>query len=68
MAQSNPSVPIHPAPRHLLGICHLVALGGGKLSEHLCPGLGHLSILLEAVNIGPFLIFQKKIYTHLDSL
>ena len=43
---------------HLLGICHLVSFGGGDLSENLCPGVGHLSILLEAVNTIPFSILH----------
>ena len=52
MAQSTPSMLI-PA---FSGICHLV----GNLSENLCPGVEHLSVLLEAVNIVPFRIFIFK--------
>ena len=37
MAQSIPSV------RTLPGICHLVAPGGGNLSENLCLAVRHLS-------------------------
>ena len=33
----------------------------GNLSENLCPGVGHLSSLLEAVNIVPLSIFHLKI-------
>ena len=33
----------------------------GNLSESLCPGMGHLSILLQAVNIIPFSICHLKI-------
>ena len=51
-----------PPPGHLLGICHLVGSGGGDLSENHFPGLAHLSILLEAVNVVPFSIFHQKIY------
>ena len=29
--------------------------------ENLCPGVGHLSNLLEAVNVIPFAIFHLKI-------
>ena len=54
-AKSMPSVPMPPG--HLSGICHLVGPGGGDLSENLCPGVRHLSILLEAL----FNISLKKI-------
>ena len=57
MAQSIPSVPI-PSPR----ICHLIGVPAvGNLSQNFCPGVGHLSILLEAFNDVPFLIFHLKI-------
>ena len=56
MAQLIPSVPIPPP---YPGICHLVVgAGGGDLSENLCPGVGRLSVLLEAVNVAPFSIFH----------
>ena len=46
------------------GICRafvmLPGLGGGELSENLCPGVGHLSILLDAVNVVLFSIFHLK--------
>ena len=49
MAPSIPKAcPSHP------GICHLVGPSEGDLSENLCPGVGHLSILLEAVKVVPF--------------
>ena len=51
-----------PPPGYLLDICHLVGPGGGDLSENHFPGLVHLSILLEAVNVVPFSIFHQKIY------
>ena len=50
MAQYIPNVLIPPG--HLSGFSHL-----GNLSENLCPGMGHLSILLEEVNIAPFQYF-----------
>ena len=61
MARS--SVPISPQAfvRHLSGICHLVRPRDWNLSENLCPGVGHLAILLEAVNVVPFSIFHQKI-------
>ena len=54
MAQYIPSVLIPPG--HLSGFSHL-----GNLSENLCPEVGHLSIILEEVNIVHFSIFQLKI-------
>ena len=36
-------------PGHLSGICRLGGPGGGDLSENLCPGVGHSSILPEGV-------------------
>ena len=42
---------------HLSGICHLVGPCGGDLSENLSPDVGHWSILLEEVNVVPFLYF-----------
>ena len=56
MAQPIPSDPFPSPPPTggggwlLSGFCHLVGLGGGDLSENLCPWVGQLSILLEAVN------------------
>ena len=38
----------------------LPGLGGGELSENLCPGVGHLSILLDAVNVVLFSIFHLQ--------
>ena len=55
MAQSILTVRTFP------GICHLVAPGGGNLSENLCPAVRVCQILLEAVNVVPFLIFYLKI-------
>ena len=55
MAQSISSVLIPPG--YLSGICRLVGPCGGDLSENLSPGVGHLSILLEEVNVVPFLYF-----------
>ena len=53
IAQAIPSVLIPPPPPgHLSGFSHL-----GNLSENLCPEVGHLSILLEEVNITPFQYF-----------
>ena len=50
-ASVNPSVSIPPTPPsgHLIlsGICNLVGLVVGSLSEKICPGVGHLSVLLE---------------------
>ena len=43
------------------GICHLVGPDVGNLSDSLCPGMGHLSILLEAVKVIPFSIFHLQI-------
>ena len=67
MAQSIPSVPIHPPPLppHLSGILAFVTWSVpavGDLSENLCPGVGHLSVLLEAVNnnVVPFSIFNNS--------
>ena len=66
-ASVNPSVSIPHTPPlgHLIlsGICNLVGLAVGGLSENLCPGVRvrHLSILLEeAINIVPFSIFHLK--------
>ena len=61
MAQSIPSVSIP-----LSGICHLVSLGGGEFVGKPLPGVGHLSILLEAANSVLFLIFHPK-YAYIDS-
>ena len=55
MAQSISSVLIPPG--HLLGICRLVGPCGEDLSENLNSGVGHWSILLEEVNVVPFLYF-----------
>ena len=58
----------HPLP---LGICRAFVIlpvpRVGNLTENLCPGVGKLSILLEAVKIVPFSIFELKNYGYLDS-
>ena len=55
------SKPAHSPP----GICRVFVILSvptvGNLSESLCPGMGHLSILLQAVNIIPFSICHLKI-------
>jgi len=60
----------HPPPLPL-GICRAFVIlpvpGVGNLTENLCLGVGKLSILLEAVNIVPFSIFELKKYGYLDS-
>ena len=38
----------------------LPGLGGGELSENPCPGVGHLSILLDAVNVVFFFTISLK--------
>ena len=43
------------------GICHLVGPDVGNLSDSLCPGVGHLSVLLEALKVIPFSIFHLQI-------
>ena len=45
----------------------LPGLGGGELSENLCPGVRHLSILLDAVNVVLFSIFHLKKYVYLNN-
>ena len=60
MAQSVASVPSFHLPGHLSGIFHVVGPSGGDLSEPLFPGVGHLSILLEEVDVVPFSIFHSK--------
>ena len=67
MAQSIPSVPSTPPPPSPR-ICRALAFvtwsvpAVGDLSENLCPGVGHLSVLLEAVNnnVVPFSIFNNS--------
>ena len=61
MVQSIPGVPFPPGIRQMSVTLSVPAVG--NLSENLCPGVGHLSILLEAVNIVPFSIFHLKICT-----
>ena len=39
----------------------------GNSSENLCPGVGHLSILLEAVYIVPFFQYFTSKYAYLDT-
>ena len=57
MAQSIARVPILPVA--FFGFFfYLVGPGGGDLSQNLCPGVGHLSILLDAVTVVPFSIFH----------
>ena len=63
MAQSIPSVPIHPPPPRICRASVTWSVPAvGDLSENLCPGVGHLSILLEAVNnnVVPFSIFNNS--------
>ena len=57
VAQTIPSVPIPPSGH--LSSCRFP--GGGKFVTKLLPGVGHLSILLEELNVVPFLIFHLKI-------
>ena len=45
----------------------LRGIGGGELSENLCPGVGHLSILLDAANVVLFSIFHLKKYVYLNN-
>ena len=49
MVQLIPSMPI-PFPPPAMGI------------SHVCPQVGHLPILLEAVKVVPFPTFHYKIY------
>ena len=60
MAQPILSVlsPAPPPPQHLSGIVILSVPVVGL--ENPFPGMGHLSILLEAVDIVPFSIFHLK--------
>ena len=58
---------------HPLGIFRafvmLPGLGGGELVENPCLGVGHLSILLDAVNVVFFFsIFHLKKYVYLNNL
>ena len=39
----------------------------GNSSENLCPGVGHLSIILEAVYIVPFFQYFTLKYAYLDT-
>ena len=60
------SIPRDPTPRQPLGIGRVFVILSvqevGNLSANLCPGyVGHMSILLKAVNIVPFSIFQITI-------
>ena len=54
----------------ILSICRafvmLPGLSGGELSENLCPGVGNLSILLDAVNVVLFSIFHLKKCVYLN--
>ena len=66
MARGLRSHPPPPTPRQPLGIGQAFVILSvpevGNLSANLCPGyVGHMSILLKAVNIVPFSIFQIKI-------
>ena len=58
--QACPSPPKNIPP----DICRAFAILSfpvvGNFSEHLCPGVGHLSNLLEAVNVIPFSKFHLK--------
>ena len=58
MAQSIPRVSIPPG--HLSGICHLVDPGSGEFVRKPLLGGGHLSVLLEAIDIAPFSISSIK--------
>ena len=58
-AQTIPSMPTPPPHPPAFVILSVPVVG--SLSENLCLGVWHLSILLEAVNIVPFSIFQLKI-------
>ena len=60
MAQVIQSV-ILPHPGLCQALVTLSVLTVGNLSENLCLGVGHLSILLEAVNLVPFSIVHLKI-------
>ena len=60
------SIPRDPTPRQPLGIGRVFVILSvqevGNLSANLCPRyVGHMSILLKAVNIVPSSIFQIKI-------
>ena len=50
MVQLIPSMPITSSPPPAMRI------------SHLCPQVGHLPILLEAVKVVPFPTFHYKIY------
>ena len=53
ITQSIPGMPSPP------GIYHLVGPGGEEFVRKPLPGVGHLSILVEAVNIVPFSILVE---------
>ena len=54
----------HSPPPPPLGICQefviFSVLAVGNLSENLCLGVGHLSILLEVIDIAPFSKYHLK--------
>ena len=54
--RAHPPLKIYPQAFVILQV-----QAGGNFSEHLCPGVGHLSNPLEAVNVIPFSIFHLKI-------
>ena len=65
--RSIPSVPIPSPSRAFVG--HLSSRRSrqwGNLSENLCLGVGHLSILPGAANSVLFLVFHLK-YAYIDS-
>ena len=49
-----------PPPQLFGEYCHLLGPGGGVTVRKPLPGVRHLSILLEAVDIVPFSIFNLK--------
>ena len=65
MTQSILSVAIPPG--HLSGICHVAWSRRCGIVGNLCPGVVHLSILLDAVNIALFSIFHFKKYVYLNT-
>ena len=56
---------------YLISICRAFVIWSvsvvGNLSKNLCPGVGHLSILLEEVKIVHFSIMFTERYAYIDS-
>ena len=50
-----------PNPGLCQALVTLSVLAVGNLSENLCPGVGHLSSLIESINFVPFSIVHLKI-------